>query len=176
MYSCSIHLRPPCIVLFKPLFALLTSYSSVSLNAVAPVDHVCVEKPRFSQMSSTPKEDQTCQPLPHNSLSLTTVRSHLLHLHPALLRSFLLRNEPYSRPITSPRFFPFLFLFSVPSNIPCRSFPLPVSSHYHQNISLLWVINLITLPITQVPYFSQESKHTEPLFFPFHFTSQNLFQ
>lgn len=49
---------------------------SSSLSAVAPVDHVRLERPILSQVSSTPREDQTCQPLPQYSVCPTAVRSH----------------------------------------------------------------------------------------------------
>lgn len=54
--------------------------SSLCPSLVAPTDHVRLESPTISQVSSTPCEDQTCQPLPQNSVCLTTVSLHAPHL------------------------------------------------------------------------------------------------
>ena len=62
---------------------------------MAPVDHVRLERPIVSQVSSTPHEDQTCQPLPQYSVCPTAVSFHPPHLQPSLPQSLQLCTKMF---------------------------------------------------------------------------------
>lgn len=95
---------------------------SFSPSSVAPVDHVRLERPIFLQVSSTPHEDQTCQPLPQYSVCPTVVSSHPLHLQPltpAQLCSFYSRHVQHASSSPLPLYLALRpsFLCSCPSII-----------------------------------------------------------
>lgn len=75
----------------------LSLSSSICLSAVAPVDHVRLKKwkrPIFSQVSSTPQEDETRQPLPHRSDRHPPHPLH--HLHHFIISSLASSFSPPS--------------------------------------------------------------------------------
>lgn len=140
---------------------------SYSLSVVAPVDHVRLERPIFSQVSSAPHEDQTCQPLPQYSVCPTTVSADpppqlCSKMFTMLPPSHLLHHLSLS-----------FYRSSQASCISFSAFVLTVSLKY-QSLYSHYHCFFFFLHLT-VTVFLSGIKHTQPLFFC-HNTSQNLSQ
>lgn len=99
-------------------------------SEVAPVDHVRLDRPTFSQVNSTPHEDQTCQPLPQYSSCPTA-----LGFHP---------HQPPEAPKD-------VFTSTV-------LFPLPSSCHHHIGLFLVTFSFWTSSPV--VLFFSQAANTT----------------